>query len=148
MTSKGRVSPFGYFRIKGYKSPPRNFSQTSYVLHRLCKPRHPPCTLTVSCAETQTPLFVLCDFSKRYVLANVSLVCNFINNQTCPKTRLPVVDLPILRIRVSTNSCCQKKYPSSGRSRLHAIRPKASTRSVFGEISLSSTRKWKYTRAT
>jgi hypothetical protein len=51
-----RVSPFGHLRIKGYKSPPRSISQTSHVLHRLRKPRHPPCTLLVSCAETRTPL--------------------------------------------------------------------------------------------
>ena len=40
-----RVSPFGYFRIKGYKPPPRNFSQVSRVLHSRPRPRHPPCTL-------------------------------------------------------------------------------------------------------
>ena len=40
-----RVSPFGDFRIKGYKPPPRNFSQVSRVLHSRPRPRHPPCTL-------------------------------------------------------------------------------------------------------
>ena len=40
-----RVSPFGHFRIKGYKPPPRNFSQVSRVLHSRPRPRHPPCTL-------------------------------------------------------------------------------------------------------
>ncbi len=40
-----RVSPFGYLRIKGYKPPPRSFSQVSRVLHSRPRPRHPPCTL-------------------------------------------------------------------------------------------------------
>ena len=40
-----RVSPFGYLRIKGYKPPPRSFSQVSHVLLRRPRPRHPPCTL-------------------------------------------------------------------------------------------------------
>ncbi len=47
-----RVSPFGDLRIKGYKPPPRSLSQAGYVLHRCPKPRHPPRTLNVSCAET------------------------------------------------------------------------------------------------
>jgi hypothetical protein len=42
----GGVSPFGYLRIKGYKPPPRSFSQVSRVLHSRPRPRHPPCTLT------------------------------------------------------------------------------------------------------
>ncbi len=41
----GRVSPFGYLRITGYKPPPRSFSQVSRVLLRHPRPRHPPCTL-------------------------------------------------------------------------------------------------------
>ncbi len=41
-----RVSPFGDLRIKGYKPPPRSFSQVSRVLHSRPRPRHPPCTLT------------------------------------------------------------------------------------------------------
>ncbi|GEM_PF-2179266 len=40
-----RVSPFGHLRIKGYKPPPRSFSQVSRVLHSRPRPRHPPCTL-------------------------------------------------------------------------------------------------------
>src|SRR3990167_5527392 len=40
-----RVSPFGYLRIKGYKPPPRSFSQVSRVLHSRPTPRHPPSTL-------------------------------------------------------------------------------------------------------
>ena len=40
-----RVSPFGYLRIKGYKPPPRSFSQVSRVLHSRPRPRHPPCAL-------------------------------------------------------------------------------------------------------
>ena len=40
-----RVSLFGYLRIKGYKPPPRSFSQVSRVLHSRPRPRHPPCTL-------------------------------------------------------------------------------------------------------
>ena len=40
-----RVSPFGYLRIKGYKPPPRSFSQVSRVLHSRPRPRHSPCTL-------------------------------------------------------------------------------------------------------
>ena len=41
----GGVSPFGHLRIKGYKPPPRSFSQVSRVLHSRPRPRHPPCTL-------------------------------------------------------------------------------------------------------
>ena len=41
----GRVSSFGYLRIKGYKPPPRSFSQVSRVLLSRPRPRHPPCTL-------------------------------------------------------------------------------------------------------
>lgn len=41
----GGVSPFGDLRIKGYKPPPRSFSQVSRVLHSRPRPRHPPCTL-------------------------------------------------------------------------------------------------------
>ena len=40
-----RVSPFGDLRIKGYKPPPRSFSQVNRVLHSRPRPRHPPCTL-------------------------------------------------------------------------------------------------------
>ncbi len=47
-----RVSPFGHLRIKGYKPPPRSFSQVSRVLHSRPRPRHPPCTLNVSRTET------------------------------------------------------------------------------------------------
>lgn len=50
-----RVSPFGHLRITGYKPPPRSFSQVSRVLLSRPRPRHPPCTLTVSRTETYIP---------------------------------------------------------------------------------------------
>ena len=54
-----RVSPFGNLRIKGYKPPPRSLSQVSRVLHSRPRPRHPPCTLSISRAEIYiTPHYI------------------------------------------------------------------------------------------
>ncbi|KKW43150.1 MAG: hypothetical protein UY93_C0004G0002 [Parcubacteria group bacterium GW2011_GWA1_56_13] len=51
-----RVSPFGYLRIKGYKPPPRSFSQVSRVL--LSRPR-PSFTRTLSSRSTTAAEFDL-----------------------------------------------------------------------------------------
>ena len=55
----GRVSPFGDLRIKGYKPPPRSFSQVSRVLHRRPRPRHPPCTLNrLPCGDLYSTIYL------------------------------------------------------------------------------------------
>ena len=56
----GWISPFGHLRIKGYKPPPRSFSQVSRVLHSHPRPRHPPCTLSVSRTELCIPQSLIC----------------------------------------------------------------------------------------
>ena len=56
-----RVSPFGYLRIKGYKPPPRSFSQVSRVLHSRPRPRHPPCALNcLPRGDLYTTIITIC----------------------------------------------------------------------------------------
>ena len=57
---RGKISPFGYLRIKGYKPPPRSFSQVSRVLLRHPRPRHPPRTLNyLSCGTLYTTIIIV-----------------------------------------------------------------------------------------
>ncbi|MDB5264875.1 MAG: hypothetical protein JWN64_446 [Parcubacteria group bacterium] len=100
-----RVSPFGYLRIKGYKSPPRSISLISRVLHRCCKPRHPPCTLNVSCAETYTPLNVF--YSSDSAIQAVRTV----SMKTPPYTAL----IPIYIFVCQSPRVASRKKPLPGR---------------------------------
>ena len=83
-----RVSPFGYFRIKGYKPPPRNFSQVSRVLHSRPRPRHPPCTLM---SLVRRPIYHI---SFSLALARKTFPCEgfFIFTYSYVKNRCPLIE--------------------------------------------------------
>ena len=85
-----RVSPFGYLRIKGYKPPPRSFSQVSRVLHSRPRPRHPPCTLMSLVRRPTYHNYFICLYfvSSRQDVARASITYTYSYVKVrCPQKR-------------------------------------------------------------
>ena len=81
----GRVSPFGDLRIKGYKPPPRSFSQVSRVLHSRPRPRHPPCTLNcLPCGDLHSTIIFNSHFAA--VQHHCCTACNHLCVFVCQRS--------------------------------------------------------------
>jgi hypothetical protein len=136
-SSSWRVSPFGHLRIKGYKPPPRSFSQVSHVLHRHPKPRHPPCTLIVSHAETYIPQSLLKHFLHPCLRRGVDYLCS---SGSLAHQRAG-------RIRMSKSTCTlfENENRPCGAVRVRNARPLGLSPAGVG-FALSYTRRKEYKR--